>query len=410
MWSPVGAPAPAGHSLQRNNTMDTAPRISLSELLHKLSELGGSDLHITTGSAPLVRVHGEIRPLDGYRQLTSSETKQLAYSVLTDAQKHRFEENLELDFSFGVKGLSRFRANIFNQRGAVGAVFRAIPYEIKSFEDLGLPTVVKDLCSKPRGLVLVTGPTGSGKSTTLAAMIDKINKERHEHILTIEDPIEFLHNHKSCIVNQREVNADTKGFPEALRTALRQDPDVVLVGEMRDLETIESALRIAETGHLTFATLHTNSAVSTINRIIDVFPAMQQSQVRAQLSLTLEGILCQSLLPRADSRGRALAMEILIPNSAIRNLIREDKVHQIYSMMQTGQDLHGMQTFNQSLATLFHKRQITRELAMQRTSNVNELRDLIDRGSGINTGNGSQMRPGMPPVAYGQPNRVAPRK
>ena len=390
--------------------MDTAPRISLSELLHKLSELSGSDLHITTGSAPLVRVHGEIRPLDGYRQLTSSETKQLAYSVLTDAQKHRFEENLELDFSFGVKGLSRFRANIFNQRGAVGAVFRAIPYEIKSFEDLGFPPVVKDLCSKPRGLVLVTGPTGSGKSTTLAAMIDKINKERHEHILTIEDPIEFLHNHKSCIVNQREVNADTKGFPEALRTALRQDPDVVLVGEMRDLETIESALRIAETGHLTFATLHTNSAVSTINRIIDVFPSMQQSQVRAQLSLTLEGILCQSLLPRADSRGRALAMEILIPNSAIRNLIREDKVHQIYSMMQTGQDIHGMQTFNQSLATLFHKRQITRELAMQRTSNANELRDLIDRGSGINTGNGAPMRPGMPPVAYGQPNRVAPRK
>ena len=390
--------------------METPLRISLSELLHKLSELGGSDLHITTGTAPLVRVHGEIRPLDGYHQLTSSETKQLAYSVLTDAQKHRFEENLELDFSFGVKGLSRFRANIFNQRGAVGAVFRAIPYEIKSFDDLGLPPVVKELCKKPRGLVLVTGPTGSGKSTTLAAMIDKINRERHEHILTIEDPIEFLHNHKSCIVNQREVNADTKGFPEALRTALRQDPDVVLVGEMRDLETIESALRIAETGHLTFATLHTNSAVSTINRIIDVFPSMQQSQVRAQLSLTLEGILCQSLLPRADSRGRALAMEILIPNSAIRNLIREDKVHQIYSMMQTGQDIHGMQTFNQSLATLFHKRQITRELAMQRTSNVNELRDLIDRGAGINTGNGSQMRPGVSPVAYGQPDRVAPRK
>jgi len=390
--------------------MENPPQISLSELLHKLSEMGGSDLHITTGTPPLVRVHGEVQPLDGYRPLTSSETKQLAYSVLTDAQKHRFEENLELDLSFGVKGLSRFRANVFNQRGAVGAVFRAIPYEIKSFEDLGLAPVVKELCTKPRGLVLVTGPTGSGKSTTLAAMIDKINRERHEHILTIEDPIEFLHNHKNCIVNQREVNADTKGFPQALRTALRQDPDVVLVGEMRDLETIESALRIAETGHLTFATLHTNSAVSTINRIIDVFPSMQQSQVRAQLSLTLEGILCQSLLPRADARGRVLAMEILVPNSAIRNLIREDKVHQIYSMMQTGQDLHGMQTFNQSLATLFHKRQITRELAMQRTSNVNELRDLIDRGAGINTGNGSQMRPGVSPAAYGQPDRVAPRK
>ena len=389
--------------------MENPPQISLSELLHKLTELGGSDLHITTGTAPLVRVHGEIHPLDGYRQLSSSETKQLAYSVLTDAQKHRFEENLELDFSFGVKGLSRFRANIFNQRGAVGAVFRAIPYEIKSFDDLGLAPVVKDLCGKPRGLVLVTGPTGSGKSTTLAAMIDKINKERHEHILTIEDPIEFLHNHKNCIVNQREVNADTKGFAEALRTALRQDPDVVLVGEMRDLETIESALRIAETGHLTFATLHTNSAVSTINRIIDVFPSMQQAQVRAQLSLTLEGILCQTLLPRADGRGRALAMEILIPNAAIRNLIREDKVHQIYSMMQTGQDLHGMQTFNQSLATLFHKRQITRELAMQRTSNANELRDLIDRGAGLNNGNGSLPRPGMPP-AYSQAGRGLPRK
>src|SRR5499433_4060717 len=386
---------------------EAPPQISLSELLRSLSELQGSDLHITTGSPPQVRVHGHLRPLDGYRNLTAADTKQLAYSVLTDAQKHRFEENLELDFSFGVKGLSRFRANLFNQRGAVGAVFRAIPYEIKSFEDLGLPKVVKDLCAKPRGLILVTGPTGSGKSTTLAAMIDKINKERHEHILTIEDPIEFLHNHKSCIVNQREVNADTRGFAEALRTALRQDPDVVLVGEMRDLETIESALRIAETGHLTFATLHTSSAVSTINRIIDVFPSIQQAQVRAQLSLTLEGILCQSLLPKPDGRGRSLAMEILVPNAAIRNLIREDKVHQIYSMMQTGQDVHGMQTFNQSLATLVHKRAISRETALQRTSNINELRDLMDRGSGLNTGNGSPARP--MPGSYGQ-GRVLARK
>src|SRR5438045_3811925 len=350
--------------------MENPPQISLSELLHKLAELGGSDLHVTTGTPPLIRVHGEIRPLEGYRPLTSADTKQLAYSVLTDAQKHRFEENMELDFSFGVKGLSRFRANVFNQRGAVCAVFRAIPYEIKSFEELGLPAVVKELCNKPRGLILVTGPTGSGKSTTLAAMIDKVNRERHEHILTIEDPIEFLHNHKSCIVNQREVNADTKGFSEALRAALRQDPDVVLVGEMRDLETIESALRIAETGHLTFATLHTNSAASTINRIIDVFPSEQQSQVRAQLSLVLEGILCQALLPKADGHGRAMALEILVPNSAIRNLIREDKIHQIYSMMQTGQDKYGMQTFNQSLATLYHRRLITLEMAMQRSSNA----------------------------------------
>jgi twitching motility protein PilT len=380
---------------------DAPPQISLSELLRSLSELHGSDLHVTTGSPPQVRVHGHLRPLEGYRNLTSADTKQLAYSVLTDAQKHRFEENLELDFSFGVKGLSRFRANLFNQRGAVGAVFRAIPYEIKAFEDLGLPTVVRELCNRPRGLILVTGPTGSGKSTTLAAMIDKINRERHEHILTIEDPIEFLHNHKNCLINQREVNSDTRGFAEALRTALRQDPDVVLVGEMRDLETIESALRIAETGHLTLATLHTNSAISTINRIIDVFPADQQSQIRAQLSLVLEGILCQSLLPKAEGGGRVMALEVLIPNAAIRNLIREDKVHQIYSMMQTGQDKYGMQTFNQALATAYHKRQITLDCALQRSSNTDELKELIERGAGLNTGPKTQAHPS--PYAQGRP-------
>ncbi|MBD0371446.1 MAG: type IV pilus twitching motility protein PilT [Pyrinomonadaceae bacterium] len=394
---------------------ENAPQISLSELLKKLTELNGSDLHITTNTAPQVRVDGHLRPLEGYRPLTSADTKQLAYSVLTDAQKHRFEENLELDFSFGVKGLSRFRANIFNQRGAVGAVFRAIPYEIKPFEALGLPPVVKQLCDKPRGLILVTGPTGSGKSTTLAAMIDKINVDRHEHILTIEDPIEFLHNHKGCLVNQREVSADTKSFADALRTALRQDPDVVLVGEMRDLETIESALRIAETGHLTFATLHTNSAASTINRIIDVFPSGQQAQVRAQLSLVLEGILCQALLPRIEGQGRAMAMEILVPNPAIRNLIREDKVHQIYSMMQTGQEKFGMQTFNQSLATLYHKRLISLDVAIQRSSNPDELKELIERGSGLNTGqgnngaNGPGMRPGTHPSPYAQGRPVGVR-
>ena len=372
-------------------------QLTLPDLLRKLTDLGGSDLHLTTNSAPQVRVHGHLAPLPGYPIFTPAETKRLAYSVLTDAQKHRFEENLELDFSFGLKGMSRFRANLFNQKGAVGAVFRAIPYEIKSFEALGLPGVVSDICKKPRGLILVTGPTGSGKSTTLAAMIDKINIDRHDHILTIEDPIEFLHNHKNCVVNQREVAADTHSFGAALRTALRQDPDVVLIGEMRDLETIEMALRIAETGHLTFATLHTNSAYSTINRIIDVFPAGQQAQVRTQLSLVLEGIMCQALLPKSTGDGRVMALEILVPNAAIRNLIREDKIHQIYSMMQTGQDKFGMQTFNQSLATLHHKKQINLETAMQRSSNADELRELIERGSGLNMSYGGTVKPGTPP-------------
>ncbi|HEV7700126.1 MAG TPA: type IV pilus twitching motility protein PilT [Pyrinomonadaceae bacterium] len=377
--------------------------VTLPDLLKKMTDLGGSDLHLSTNSSPQVRVHGHLAPLPGFAALNPSETKRLAYSVLTDAQKHRFEENLELDFSFGLKGMSRFRANLFNQKGSVGAVFRAIPYEIKTFEALGLPQIVSDLCKKPRGLILVTGPTGSGKSTTLASMVDKINVDRHDHILTIEDPIEFLHNHKNCIINQREVAADTHSFGAALRTALRQDPDVVLVGEMRDLETIEMALRIAETGHLTFATLHTNSAYSTINRIIDVFPAEQQSQVRTQLSLVLEGIMCQSLLPKASADGRCMALEILIPNPAIRNLIREDKIHQIYSMMQTGQDKFGMQTFNQSLATLYHKRQITLEVAMQRSSNADELRELIERGSGLNEAYGGGQRPATRPPNGGSP-------
>jgi twitching motility protein PilT len=356
---------------------------SLSDLLRKMLEMNGSDLHITTNSPPQVRVHGSLQPLD-MPPLTPAETKQLAYSVLTDAQKHRFEENLELDFSFGLKGLARFRGNLFNQRGATGAVFRVIPFEIKSFQQLGLPAIVSKLCEKPRGLILVTGPTGSGKSTTLAAMIDKINVERHDHIITIEDPIEFVHQNKSCLVNQREVHADTKSFTDALRAALREDPDVVLIGEMRDLETVESALRIAETGHLTFGTLHTNSAASTINRVIDVFPAHQQPQIRAQLSLVLEGILCQSLLPKVGGQGRVMAMEIMCPNAAIRNLIREDKIHQIYSAMQSGQDKFGMQTFNQSLASMYFQKQITLEQALQRSSMPDELQEMINRGAGLN--------------------------
>jgi len=356
--------------------------VSLPELLRKLKELGGSDLHVTTGSPPQVRIDGRLRPLD-MPPMSAAETKRLAYSVLTDSQKHRLEENLELDFSFGIKDVSRFRGNIFYQRGAIAAVFRLIPFEIKSFEALGLPSIVSRLCEKPRGLILVTGPTGSGKSTTLATMIDKINRERHEHIVTLEDPIEFLHPHRNCIVNQREIQSDTHTFTNALRVILRQDPDVVLVGEMRDLETIESALRVAETGHLTLATLHTNTAVSTINRIIDVFPAHQQQQIRTQLSMVLEGVLCQTLLPKLGGVGRVMAMEVLIPTPAIRNLIREDKVHQLYSSMQAGQEEHGMQTFNQALATLHMSKQISLEMAMSKSPNPIELQDLIKRGVGI---------------------------
>lgn len=350
--------------------------VNLHQLLKALVEQGGSDLHITTNTPPQIRVHGSMVPMN-LPPLTPVDTKQLCYSVLTDAQKHKLEEDNELDLSFGVKGLSRFRGNIFVQRGAVAGVFRVIPYKILNFNELGLPPVVAELASKPRGLVLVTGPTGSGKSTTLASIIDKINSERHDHIVTIEDPIEYLHPHKSCLVNQREVGADTKSFKNALKYVLRQDPDVVLVGELRDLETIEAALTIAETGHLCFATLHTNSCAQTINRVIDVFPPHQQSQVRAQLSLVLEGVLSQILVPRSDGKGRALALEVMVPNSAIRALIRDDKVHQIYSQMQVGQDKFGMQTMNQSLFSLFQKRQISLEDAMGRSSEPEELKQMI---------------------------------
>lgn len=354
---------------------------NLQQLLQTMIEKGASDLHLTTGSAPQIRVNGHLVPLD-FPPLTPADTKQLAYSVLTDAQKHRFEEENELDFSFGLKGLSRFRGNIFMQRGAVGGAIRTIPFKIRTFEELGLPPVVTELVKKPRGLVLVTGPTGSGKSTTLASMIDRINSDRHDHIITIEDPIEFLHPHKKCVVNQREVTSDTKSFKAALKYILRQDPDVVLIGEMRDLETIEAALTISETGHLTFGTLHTNSCAQTINRIIDVFPAHQQSQVRAQLSFVLEGVISQQLIPKMSGQGRVMAMEIMVPNAAIRNLIREDKVHQIYSSMQTGQGKNGMQTMNQSLYELYIQRQISYDDAIGRTSQVDELIAMINRGGG----------------------------
>ena len=354
---------------------------TLNSMLKTMVEQGASDLHLTTNSPPMIRIDGTLRPLNA-PPLSPSDTKQISYSILTDKQKQRLEENLELDFSFGIKGLSRFRSNVFHQRGAIAAAFRQIPYEIRGFRELGLPPIVEALCKKPRGLVLVTGPTGSGKSTTLAAMIDRINQDRQEHIVTIEDPVEYLHGHKSCIVNQRELNADTHSFANALKSVLRQDHDVVLIGEMRDFETVEAALRIAETGHLTFATLHTNSAAETLNRIIDVFPPHQQAQIRVQLSFVLQGIMCQSLLQKASGKGRALAMEILIPTTAIRNLIREDKIHQIYGMMQTGQSKYGMQTFNQSLAALYFKRQITMQTAIARSSYPDELQEIIARGAG----------------------------
>jgi twitching motility protein PilT len=375
---------------------------TLPELLKTMVDLDGSDLHIATNSPPQIRVHGHLNRLQ-LPDMSPAETKNLVYSVLTDSQKKRFEETMELDFSFGIKGLARFRCNVFNQRGAVGAVYRLIPEKIRSFGDLGLPQVLATLAERPRGLVLVTGPTGSGKSTTLAAMIDKINTERRDHILTIEDPIEYIHPHKGCLVNQREVHSDTNSFSNALRAALREDPDIVLIGEMRDLETVEAALKIAETGHLTFGTLHTNSSAQTINRIIDIFPANQQSQIRTQLSLVLEGIVCQALLPKADGKGRVVSLEILVPTPAIRNLIRDDKIHQIYGAMQTGQEKLGMQTANQSLASLHMKRLITLETALGASSNRDELQEMISRGVGVVPGAGTQPRPSI--VRPGGPAR-----
>jgi twitching motility protein PilT len=355
-------------------------------------EKGASDMHITTNTPPLLRIDGNIVPLK-LPPLGPVESKQLCFSVLTEEQRAQFEKHNELDLSFGVKSLSRFRANIYMQRGAVAGAFRTIPFRILGFDELGLPPVVAEFANKPSGLVLVTGPTGSGKSTTLAAIIDKINSEQRLHIITIEDPIEYMHPHKLSIVNQREVGSDTEGFKHALKYVLRQDPDVVLVGEMRDLETIEAALTISETGHLVFATLHTNGAISTINRIIDVFPSHQQQQVRTKLSFVLQGVMSQQLLPRYNAPGRALALEVLVPNAAVRNLIREDKVHQIYSQMQVGQEKYSMQTLNQCLYSLYQRKFISLEEAMSRSIEPEELRMMME-GRTAQQISGSMATPG----------------
>lgn len=350
--------------------------VNLRSLLEEMIERDASDLHITAGERPKLRVDGDITNSKVENPLSPKETLQLAYSVLTENQKKRFENEDELDFSFGIQNLARFRGNCFKQRGCVTLVIRQIPFSVRTFDELGLPPALKQLSTRPRGLVLVTGPTGSGKSTTLAAMIDKINKERKAHIITIEDPIEFIHRHQSCIVNQREVGTDTKSFANALKYALRQDPDVVLIGEMRDLETIAAALTIAETGHLAFATLHTNSAAETINRVIDVFPSHQQSQVRAQLAFVLEGVVTQTLLQRASGKGRVMACEIMIATPAIRALIRDDKVHQIYSAMQAGKK-HGMATLADSLYTLYMARDVSLEECLRVVPDQNEFLRMV---------------------------------
>jgi twitching motility protein PilT len=363
----IQKPAPEKPAADRSEK-----EVTVRGLLEEMIQKRASDLHLTVGERPKLRVDGDLVNSSTERVLTPKDTLSLAYSILTEQQKKRFETEDELDFSFGVQNLSRFRGNLFKQRGCVALALRQIPYQILSLEQLGLPPVIKKLADRPRGLVLVTGPTGSGKSTTLAAMIDKVNTERRSHIITVEDPIEFIHAHKNCTVNQREVGADTKTFAAALKYALRQDPDVILIGEMRDLETIGAALTIAETGHLVFATLHTNSAAEAINRIIDAFPSHQQSQVRAQLAFVLEGVVTQTLLPRAAGKGRVCATEIMVCTPAIRALIRDEKIHQIYSLMQAGKK-HGMQTMNDSLQQLYMQRLVTLDEAVKRSADPAEF-------------------------------------
>ncbi|HPU96326.1 MAG TPA: type IV pilus twitching motility protein PilT [Candidatus Hydrogenedentes bacterium] len=353
--------------------------LSIKEMLTRMIQDGASDLHIVVGAPPMLRIHGSLEPIENYPPLTADQTRDLIYSVMNEDQIAHFEDEKECDLSFGIAGLSRFRLNVYRDRGSVVAAFRAIPYEILSFEQLGLPRVIADFAYRPLGLVLVCGPTGSGKSTTLAAILDKINRERKCHIITIEDPIEYLHTHKLSVINQREVGADTKSFNAALKHVLRQDPDVILIGEMRDPETIQAALTVAETGHLCFATLHTNDALQTINRIVDVFPSSQQAQVRTQLSFVLEGVVVQQLIPRADGLGRVLAMEIMIPNTAIRSLIRQEKLEQIPSMIEIGKG-EGMMTMNQSLYRLMRRGVITAEMAFKRSMDPEGLQSLVEKG------------------------------
>ena len=388
--------------LSLGGTVQVAPQqpgtINLRSLLEEMVTKDASDLHVVAGERPKLRIDGDITNAALDHVMTPKDTLQLAYSVLTENQKKRFELEDELDFSFGIQNLARFRGNCFKQRGCVSMVIRQIPFDIKTFEQLGLPQAIAKMAEKPRGLVLVTGPTGSGKSTTLAAMIDKINRERKGHIITVEDPIEFIHRHQGCIINQREVGTDTHSFASALKYALREDPDVILVGEMRDLETIAAALTIAETGHLCFATLHTNSAAEAINRIIDVFPSHQQSQVRAQLAFVLEGIVTQTLVPKARGRGRAMAAELLIVTPAIRALIRDDKVHQIYSSMQAGKKF-GMQTLNDALYNLYMSREVTSDECLRVSSDPSEFMRMIGQSDG--TDGGGQTTPTRGPLTGG---------